>query len=300
MSYSALDGSSTSKQGGRGRGGQPANGSKYSAGGWGESTATTGHYESSYQASSGASGSSSAAASAVGHNPASDFVSQQVQKILALSKKIENEKTPEGIHSYVSQISACANASRSKIEASKGLHQVSQRVQLELEAALAKSTAAAGRASDRIKRESVMLRNQISQQQHQLDVESGQGRTQSSYAGQSQAQAQERVMLADELSTNEKLIEERDRELADIEAAIYDVNSIVKDLAEKVHAQGDQMDLIEHQVAKTAGITTKAAKELDAASEYQKSARKKMCCLLVIFVVIGAAIAIVVFGVMKK
>lgn len=314
MSYGDLD-----KPGNRSRGANAASSRNY--GGWGDSSSnpytTTSSSTSTYNGANYGPSSSSGAyqlsnASSIGtSNPASEFVTQQTQKILSAAKRLESERSADGIRQQMDDVKDCAKAARAKIDASRGIHSVTDRAKRELEAALDKATAAGQRASERIKRESAAMKAHQQELIHNQQAQSSTSPNPFStvplahsnnddhrYYGQ--RQNQEQMALTEELMVNERLIDERDKELADIEAAIYDVNSIVKDLAEKVHEQGDQMDLIEHQVARAENITAKGTQELSKASELQKKARKKMCCLLFLVVIIGAAIAVVVFGVMGK
>ncbi|XP_014669928.1 PREDICTED: syntaxin-12-like [Priapulus caudatus] len=96
------------------------------------------------------------------------------------------------------------------------------------------------------------------------------------------------------------LYEERDERIRQIEADILDVNEIFRELASLVHEQGEVVDTIEANVEKAATEVEEGATQLQRASKYQKSYRKKLCCLVVILSIVGVIITIIVVLSVKK
>jgi t-SNARE complex subunit (syntaxin) len=109
-----------------------------------------------------------------------------------------------------------------------------------------------------------------------------------------QQQQLEQLRLAnqDEVDFQESLIIERETEIRNIEQSVGELNELFRDVAQIVHEQGGQLDLISDNVATVTNRTRDAQTELRSASRYQKNARNKMCCLLVILAVILAIIVL--------
>jgi hypothetical protein len=85
-----------------------------------------------------------------------------------------------------------------------------------------------------------------------------------------QVQAQQQA-LKEEISYNERLIEEREKGIKDIEDAMFDVREIFRDLGFLVNEQQIGIDHIEANVEAAASGTRGAVRELDRANEHRKS-----------------------------
>lgn len=78
------------------------------------------------------------------------------------------------------------------------------------------------------------------------------------------------------IEDNEKLIEERAKEIDEIEVQVLEINEIMQDLCTIIKEQGDHLEVVEQQVEKTVVNTEQAVEELQLANEYSKSMRNKM------------------------
>lgn len=110
--------------------------------------------------------------------------------------------------------------------------------------------------------------------------------TQEHSPGQAQVQTQEQMQNQDvinetELQYHRMLTEERNREIEQAAEGVMEVNSIFKDLGALVHQQGEQLDLVEDNIANLQSNTQQASRELTKAHEYQKKKGKWSCILLV-------------------
>jgi syntaxin 7 len=97
---------------------------------------------------------------------------------------------------------------------------------------------------------------------------------------------QEIVLLDNEISFNEAMIEERDQGLREIEEQIGEANEIFKDLAVLVHDQGIVIDDIQSNIDTSAGATSQAKVQLVKASKSVKSKYKLCWWVLLIFVAV--------------
>lgn len=113
----------------------------------------------------------------------------------------------------------------------------------------------------------------------------------------SQRQAQEQE--TEEMEYNLALMEERERQVRDIESAIVDVNEIFRDLSAMVVEQGDMIDSIEANVERGADNVSSGRQELQKAEMYQKKARQKQLCIVVCLAVIVAVIVVIIVVAVK-
>eukprot|EP01137_Pigoraptor_chileana_P001311 Opistho-2@38766 len=130
------------------------------------------------------------------------------------------------------------------------------------------------------------------------DDEEGEGEDASFVVSNKRAQQQQQ--LDHEIEYNESLIIEREREIREIEHAIIEVNEIFRDLASIIADQGQLIDNIEANIESSSVNVEKGTEELVSASDYQKSARKKMCCLLIILAIVAGVIVAIVMIELKK
>jgi len=80
-----------------------------------------------------------------------------------------------------------------------------------------------------------------------------------------------------------------------LERSMADLHQMMVDLAQLIEHQGEILNVIEVNVAKTKHFTSAAEKELISARKAQWSAHKRMCCLTVMMLCI---VMIVIFPIM--
>jgi syntaxin 7 len=114
--------------------------------------------------------------------------------------------------------------------------------------------------------------------------------------GRQQQQEQEQLRLAsqDEVDFQESLIMERESEIRNIEQSVGELNELFRDVAQMVHEQGEQLDIISENVEYVRGDTRIADAELRKALQHQKNARNKACCLLMILAIVLTVIVLAV------
>jgi len=108
-----------------------------------------------------------------------------------------------------------------------------------------------------------------------------------------QQKQQEVLQLDNEIAYNEGLIKEREAEVMDIEANVHDINTIFKELHHMMNDQGDDLNLIEDKVIKTALNIEKGNTNLGKANKHDKKGRFLIC--LILLVVLGIALAVLAF-----
>lgn len=104
---------------------------------------------------------------------------------------------------------------------------------------------------------------------------------------------QQQMSLQAEQNIDMELMQERERELRQLEHDIRDVNTIFKDLAVLVHEQGETIDSIEANVENASVHVEEGVTQLQRAKEYQAKARKKKCILLLILLIVVAIIVVI-------
>ncbi|XWS57376.1 hypothetical protein CRYUN_Cryun09bG0169100 [Craigia yunnanensis] len=105
---------------------------------------------------------------------------------------------------------------------------------------------------------------------------------------------QEVVLLDNEITFNEAIIEERDQGIKEIQQQITEVNEIFKDLADLVHEQGAMIDDIGLNIGNTRSATVQATSHLQKASKIQRANSSTRCLLVLIFGIILLIFIIVV------
>ncbi|KAL8520455.1 hypothetical protein ACS0TY_011107 [Phlomoides rotata] len=108
-----------------------------------------------------------------------------------------------------------------------------------------------------------------------------------------ESRRQEVLLLDNEISFNEAIIEEREQGIQEIQQQIGEVNEIFKDLAVLVHEQGTMIDDIGSNVEGAHAATSQAKSQLVKASKTQKSNSSLTCLLLVIFGIVLLILIIV-------
>ncbi|KAJ7976326.1 Syntaxin-22 [Quillaja saponaria] len=104
---------------------------------------------------------------------------------------------------------------------------------------------------------------------------------------------QEILLLDNEISFNEAMIEEREHGIREVQDQIGQANEIFKDLAVLVHEQGVVIDDIHSNIDTSAGETTEAKVHLVKASKSVKS-RQNWCCWVLIIIVVVVVIFLLI------
>eukprot|EP00040_Diaphanoeca_grandis_P024654 m.135798 g.135798 ORF g.135798 m.135798 type:complete len:306 (+) comp29821_c0_seq2:408-1325(+) len=90
-------------------------------------------------------------------------------------------------------------------------------------------------------------------------------------------------------------IKDRHEDIKRLERSLMELHEMFVDMSILVSEQGDMVDRIENQVAKSAEYVESAKKKLVKARALQSSARrKKYCCLTTLLVVIGVIVLLIV------
>jgi len=89
-------------------------------------------------------------------------------------------------------------------------------------------------------------------------------------------------------------IQERHRAVKDLEQSLLELHQIFLDMAVLVEAQGEMLDNIEKQVARSVEFVQSGTTALQDAKTYQKKTRKMMCCAIMVLLCVAAIVVIVV------
>ncbi|XP_004251019.1 syntaxin-22 [Solanum lycopersicum] len=108
-----------------------------------------------------------------------------------------------------------------------------------------------------------------------------------------ESRRQEVVLLDNEISFNEAIIEERDQGIQEVQQQIGEVNDIFKDLAVLVHEQGTMIDDIGSNIENSHAATAQGRTQLAKAAKTQRSNSSLTCLLLVIFGIVLLIVIIV-------
>ncbi|PNF18452.1 hypothetical protein B7P43_G09020 [Cryptotermes secundus] len=106
--------------------------------------------------------------------------------------------------------------------------------------------------------------------------------------------------LQREIEFEQEMLLEREQRIRQIESNILDVNEIMRDLGAMVHDQGDIINSIENNIENVHGNVELGHQELQKASEYQISHRKKMCFLIAVAVLIGIILTVIIVTQLKR
>ncbi|XP_010518905.1 PREDICTED: syntaxin-22 [Tarenaya hassleriana] len=109
-----------------------------------------------------------------------------------------------------------------------------------------------------------------------------------------ESKRQEVLLLDNEISFNEAVIEEREQGIEEVQQQIGEVNEIFKDLAVLVHDQGTMIDDIGTHIDNARSATGQGKTHLVKASKTQRSNSSLTCLLMVIFGIILLIVIIVV------
>ncbi|XP_050378907.1 syntaxin-22-like [Argentina anserina] len=108
-----------------------------------------------------------------------------------------------------------------------------------------------------------------------------------------ESRRQEVLLLDNEITFNEAIIEEREQGIQEIQQQIGEVNEIFKDLAILVHEQGTMIEDIDSNVESSHAATAQAKSHLVKAAKTQRSNSSLTCLLLVIFGIVLLIVIIV-------
>ncbi|CAN1199982.1 SYP22 [Linum perenne] len=108
-----------------------------------------------------------------------------------------------------------------------------------------------------------------------------------------ESKRQEVVLLDNEISFNEAIIEEREQGIHEISQQIGEVNEIFKDLAVLVHEQGAMIDDVGSHIDNAHAATAQGKQHLVKAAKTQKSNSSLTCLLLVIFGIVLLIVIVV-------
>ena len=81
-------------------------------------------------------------------------------------------------------------------------------------------------------------------------------------------------------------MEERHKDIKNLEKSILQVHNLIIDLSKLVQLQGEMIDNIDVNIQKAKNYVDKGQKNLIKAKENMKKARKKKCIILIIVIVI--------------
>lgn len=91
-------------------------------------------------------------------------------------------------------------------------------------------------------------------------------------------------------------IQERHEAIRDMERKLLELHQVFLDMAVLVESQGEMLDNIEAQVAKSVQYVSSGQTALRQAKQLQRSSRKWMCCLIGILLFIVCVIVVAVVG----
>ncbi|KAG2497279.1 hypothetical protein HYH03_004863 [Edaphochlamys debaryana] len=89
-------------------------------------------------------------------------------------------------------------------------------------------------------------------------------------------------------------IQERHRAVKDLEQSLLELHQMFLDMAVLVEAQGEMLDNIEKQVARSVDYVKGGTEALQDAKQLQKNTRKWMCCAIMIMLVVALVIVLAV------
>lgn len=85
-----------------------------------------------------------------------------------------------------------------------------------------------------------------------------------------------------------------DSAVKDLEQSLLELHQIFLDMAVLVEAQGEMLDSIEKQVARSVEYVQSGTAALQDAKQLQKSTRKWMCCGIITLLIVAIIIVLVV------
>merc|ERR1711881_763848 len=119
-------------------------------------------------------------------------------------------------------------------------------------------------------------------QKNLIDIEEG--------SPQEDVQRKQQMLMQEEYDMEH--LQERQRQINQLESDILDVNTILKDLATLVHEQGEVIDSIEANVESTHVRVQEGTEQLRQAETYSMKKRKRLCYIVATLL---ALLVVVVF-----
>jgi len=115
---------------------------------------------------------------------------------------------------------------------------------------------------------------------------------------------EELQLMTTQLDTEfqDSIIDQRDKDIKNIQVQMVQVNEIFKDLAKLVEDQTEVVDSIRTNITQTSMHTSDATKEIKEASKHQESTGRNYCYLALIITVVSAIVVgvVVLVVVMKR
>jgi t-SNARE complex subunit (syntaxin) len=145
------------------------------------------------------------------------------------------------------------------------------------------------RLQDRIKRELKVVDDDLTDEQIEEIVESGQA-----------DQVIQSAMISENLLAVVQDIHQRHLDILKLEQSILELYELVKDFAALVDLQQESLDVIENRVINSRNYVEKGHEELVGAEKHQMKARKKECCLLCVGMAILVAVLVPVLSTQLK
>jgi len=116
-------------------------------------------------------------------------------------------------------------------------------------------------------------------------------------------QRAQRQLQSTSYAVDKAIIDEREQDFRHLEKELTGLNEMMIDISQMVREQGEDIITIGDNTSNANIRVEEGVKELQKASEYQKSSRKKLCCLVLILVLVLGGVGIflaIFFGAVKK
>ena len=101
------------------------------------------------------------------------------------------------------------------------------------------------------------------------------------------------------LESNAYFLENRKKDLLNIQQIAAQVNHLTKEMNENVQKQGEMLDSIEENIQETDKNVEKGLKDIKEISENQKKNKKTICCIVWMILFVVFAICGVIFALFK-
>ncbi|KAJ9522118.1 hypothetical protein QJQ45_005165 [Haematococcus lacustris] len=232
-------------------------------------------------------------------------------KIIVKSKEVQRHR--EALQEKINQVSAVAHKIKNRVEMLDKANEVAKKVKGQGEGSASERTRTTITAGLKKKLKDLMgefsqLRNRI-QDEYREVVE----RRVYTVTGQHVAEEEidrmietgeaenifQKAILTDQVGRGRVLdtlaeIQERHRAVRDLEQSLLELHQIFLDMAVLVEAQGEMLDNIEKQVARSVEYVQSGTTALVDAKQLQKKTRKLMCCALFIVLLVALIIVLAV------
>ncbi|KNC75591.1 hypothetical protein SARC_11889 [Sphaeroforma arctica JP610] len=91
------------------------------------------------------------------------------------------------------------------------------------------------------------------------------------------------------------LVQERDREVANVMQSINELGEIFKELSVLIIDQGTMLDRIDYNLEQVSTSVAEGLVQLQEGEKYQKKSRRKLCCILFLFIACAVMIFLLAF-----